>query len=472
MNLRISLLVYLLGFSFINSNAQLIDLSKGNICYFPFSGNTNNISPNRIDGTDALLKGPSASYDKNNQFNKAFTFDGIDDYIQIENAISLKQFSISLWYNTTSNSKGHLVYWESADLNIKMSDLHKEKGKLSINFDGYLGGVPYLASYYQGRLDEVLLYNRALNDAEANTIYKSSKINFNKKLDNGLIYHLPFDGHPLNRSQNVLCGLEGQINGASESFDRFDEMNKARHFDGINDYILLGDKAKHPLVSCSFWINTTSTATSQILGWEDAGFNITINPENQEGKIAVNLYVKDSKFAFLSSQNVNDGKWHFAAFTYDGTSLKGYLDGQIIYHDSKAGGYRPILYQSDELSIGKCKNSFFQGRLDDIRIYNRGLKISEVNALLNEAPQQYVEIKSHFSKNQTLVVDFKNLIKEKVEVYIYNTRGSELEKLKMKSTEQLIHSLVKHPTNEFIIKIKMGKKWFENKLTFYPKTNI
>lgn len=64
-----------------------------------------------------------------------------------------------------------------------------------------------------------------------------------------------------------------------------------------------------------------------------------------------------------------DGNWHFLAGTYDGETLKCYIDGEIVTQDWSGGirtGDGPVV-------IGTWGNNFFAGALDEARISNIAL---------------------------------------------------------------------------------------------------
>jgi hypothetical protein len=70
-------------------------LTQGLVAYYPFNGNANDETGNSHNGTvnDATL-----TTDKNGNTNSAYSFDGVNDYINISNIdLANKSFSISFW---------------------------------------------------------------------------------------------------------------------------------------------------------------------------------------------------------------------------------------------------------------------------------------------------------------------------------------------------------------------------------------
>jgi len=80
-------------------------LNRDLIGYYPFNGNANDMSPFKKDG---IVVGATLTSDRNGNLNSAYYFDGIDDYIMIDDSLLISNtFTISFWANsekTTGNS--------------------------------------------------------------------------------------------------------------------------------------------------------------------------------------------------------------------------------------------------------------------------------------------------------------------------------------------------------------------------------
>src|SRR5262249_48824450 len=73
------------------------------------------------------------------------------------------------------------------------------------------------------------------------------------------------------------------------------------------------------------------------------------------------------------------GTWYHLVTTYDGASLKLYVNG-VLDGSQPASG--PILTTSGPLLIGGgAINWFFNGRVDEVSLYDRSLSASEVQAI-------------------------------------------------------------------------------------------
>lgn len=87
-------------------SSDCIDLKKGLIAYYPFSGNAKDSSGNQKDGE--LVNGTFFGTDARNKLNMAAEFDGIDDYIKISdqtNYFAPEKMTVSFMFNLRDVTK-------------------------------------------------------------------------------------------------------------------------------------------------------------------------------------------------------------------------------------------------------------------------------------------------------------------------------------------------------------------------------
>jgi len=77
---------------------------------------------------------------------------------------------------------------------------------------------------------------------------------------------------------------------------------------------------------------------------------------------------------------INDGNWHHLCMTYDGTTLKLYVDGVSASSTTKSG---PWNNGTSNIGIGARAGGtgFFTGSLDDVAFFNRLLSTTEVASI-------------------------------------------------------------------------------------------
>jgi len=222
---------------------------------------------------------------------------------------------------------------------------------------------------------------------------------------NGLMAYYPFNGNANDASGN---GHNGVAFGLTSTTDRFGTANRAYRFNGTNGYVWIGSGVRPPVLTACAWFKTTAIvapgfANVQIIlrdrlyGWQ-LGVTATNNGWGQPvGALVASFYRSEpggprQVTFFRNDKQFNDGNWHFVALTYDGTNASLYSDGEKnaseqfstnanVYYQPTGGG----------LAIGRdgdSSNGYFDGNLDDIRLYDRGLSAEEVLHLYyTENPQ-------------------------------------------------------------------------------------
>lgn len=87
----------------------------------------------------------------------------------------------------------------------------------------------------------------------------------------------------------------------------------------------------------------------------------------------------------VGTGGVTANAWHHLAGTWDGTTLRMFLDGVDV------GGAQPVndvLWDSSDVILGADIDSLsvsipFMGSIDEVRVYDRALSASEIDALAN-----------------------------------------------------------------------------------------
>jgi hypothetical protein len=89
---------------------------------------------------------------------------------------------------------------------------------------------------------------------------------------------------------------------------------------------------------------------------------------------------------FIASDDLEKGVWaggwHHVVVTYDGNTIKLYLDGNLVDTMSFEGGIRPSP-QAYKLGFTTLTDYFWKGALDDLRFYSGTLSSSDVQKLYN-----------------------------------------------------------------------------------------
>lgn len=168
-------------------------------------------------------------------------------------------------------------------------------------------------------------------------------------------------------------------------------------FDGDDDYgkiditntILdmgLGD------ISVSFWVYWQSTGTSyqclirNIAGGGNYGYGVLINDINS--RVWSEVYPNDQTRESILSDNFTPDTWHLFTMSASRDRLEIYFDGvsvssMALITDAYIG-YNSIVMDPLIANYYTYSNGWgLSGKLSDLRIYNKSLSASEVQAIYN-----------------------------------------------------------------------------------------
>ena len=206
--------------------------------------------------------------------------------------------------------------------------------------------------------------------------------------------------YPFNGNANDANGINnGTVNGATLIDDRFGNPNSAYLFDGVDDYIVVPNSPSltNDSVSLSVWFKTAATNQQFVI------YKTDNSAYNEEYALSVNFYgLNNVDFGVKTGNNcnnpnsgwrkapflfnTNDTVWHHFVATYDGVSQKLFIDN-IKVVDTTWSSLLTVDTCGGELRIGKgwkSTSEYFNGAIDDIKIFNYAVSDYEVSSLFNE----------------------------------------------------------------------------------------
>ena len=79
---------------------------------------------------------------------------------------------------------------------------------------------------------------------------------------------------------------------------------------------------------------------------------------------------------------ISPNAWTHIAQTYDGSTIRLYVNGALVRSLAQTGALET---NSSPLSIGgtNAYGEFFEGHIDDVRVYDRALSVSEISSDMN-----------------------------------------------------------------------------------------
>jgi hypothetical protein len=228
--------------------------------------------------------------------------------------------------------------------------------------------------------------------------------------DEDLVSYYPFDG---NANDLGTMKKDGIVNGAMLTTDRNGLADRAYQFDGVDDYISIPDSlAITDDFTISFWaFSESESGTSNILcdgSASEGGRDFLINFRGNEigiraDKSGGSLNHEYSSPASLTGLSLVN-QWVHVAWVMKPGYSKIYLDGTEIAHmnetGTNSGSHDPFSYIGAR-NVWGTPDNFFMGKLDELRIYAKGLEQEQILSLYNGTGMT----KTHYDTITEIVYD-------------------------------------------------------------------
>ena len=207
------------------------------------------------------------------------------------------------------------------------------------------------------------------------------------QLQNGLVAYLPFNGNAKDASENHY---DGKVKGAILTTDRHGEAKNAYSFKGRQSIHVNGIEfdGRYTL---SVWFKSKSPLSMMVLHMKvppsRRNSHAFIQHNNlSEGGHPNGIRAVDRIPAgesggsqVYSNKNLHDDSWHHATAVKSVSKFSLYIDGSVVSEMKDETKRRFVVA---DLYIGEnIGNNYYDGSIDDVRIYNRALSASEVKAL-------------------------------------------------------------------------------------------
>ena len=188
----------------------------------------------------------------------------------------------------------------------------------------------------------------------------------------GLIAHYPLDGNGNDVSGNNLHAI---VHGATPVAG---VIGQALDFNAANDDSLEINGLNSVIRSIAFWIyfdvgnvNNYVLSPQSSRGSKDGS---TINWQYND----IDILLGDSDYVFNAFTSLKTGRWYHIAAVDDGTTVKTYLNG---VPKKTAAGDNSLVDKDFFVMRHLTPGRGVDGKLDDLRFYNRPLTEAEVAAL-------------------------------------------------------------------------------------------
>jgi hypothetical protein len=282
------------------------------------------------------------------------------------------------------NSWSHVVYTvTTSGYTIYVNGIAVASGTYSgtpLLFDSthhiYLGTLSGTSGFLAGSLDDFRIYNRALSAGEVQAIYNTTQgamIGFG----------------------NAGASAVWTTGAAANSNDK--PLGESLTFNGTSQYVALPsgsllDNLTNQPISFSAWIKTSGSNSyypiiskyEYIDSTHSKGFNFYLA---SGGQLRMSLYPNSSPYGDLQAgPDLRDNTWHHVAAVYNGSNITLYIDGKSVGSTAYSGGF---VNTTNPAYLGRLNNgsTYFQGNLDEIKIYNFALSTSQVQQQYNRGAE-------------------------------------------------------------------------------------
>jgi len=252
-------------------------------------------------------------------------------------------------------------------------------------------GVGY-SEFFHGYLDEVKVYNyaRTVNQIK-NDYNKNFSIalgtNEYASLSDGLVGWWQLD-----ESATTTGAIDKTGNGNTGTYTvtastTSGKFNRSAVLDGNSDYISVAHNEELNMkkdLSIALWIYPTVIDNDWIRFVEKSDYDDSYSFTTGSGSN------RDLAFWFNNTEVIDTDEvlslntWQHVALTYNGEYAKIFLNGELVksvaYSGSVPGNSLPLTFGE---GVG---SRYFEGQMDEIRIYNRGLSDIEIQRLYEWAP--------------------------------------------------------------------------------------
>jgi hypothetical protein len=366
------------------------------------------IKPQSLSGYKDLITKTDGVWDSNH-YNYAIETNGTEVYFgsgQIsDHNSSGANLQTGQWYYVVA------TYSDSANrVKIYVNGIEKcsdvENNSLANNaYDVHIG-TGWTGENYSGSIDDARIYNRALAPSEVTRLYNmggglKTAASQASKLTSGLVGYWTFDqpdmyGNTVYDKSGSSPANNGTNNGATKTIGK---LGQALKFNGSSDYIDTsnGNSVKGlSQATISAWVKMGGGGVNQNIYTEPINangsdrFRLSLGAANKVNLVADapdsgtgGVHVVDSTSALTV------GVWYHIVAVFNSDTdvhsiyLNGVLDNStntVVSAFSNTPPVRPARIGSDAASPVKL---FFNGSIDDVRVYSRALSAAEIQRLYN-----------------------------------------------------------------------------------------
>ena len=312
---------------------------------------------------------------------------------------STTSLSLNVWQHivVTVQQSGTVIYINGSEDGTFSNTpfTTNNTGSFDIGMNEYNPGVTQ--AWTNGSIDQLRIFNSVLPQAAVTALYNETTttatypyVDYVGANPNSIAYYKMSDA----------TDQFGNYNGTASNvnFNTVGKFGFAGAFNGSSSYIdtsgllsLFGSKNTNTV---SLWFKTTTTNYSTLFSdYASTSLNNSIDL-NGSGNIEVfTRYSNTTSTISTTSGNYNDGNWHNVVHVVDTSGLTStlYIDGSqigssvsISSNSWNGAATQKVTIGALYYTVGSFYQAFFNGSIDQIRIYDSALSAANVTKLYKE----------------------------------------------------------------------------------------
>jgi len=265
-------------------------------------------------------------------------------------------------------------------------------------------------NFFSGYIDEIKVFPYVLSaDQIKKELNLGKAVSFGEKpetapstpLSEKLVAYWKFDegyGTTVHNSGNGGAALNGSLGTGSSAptWTNNGKLGKALSF-GSSKYVIINDSPALDItaaVTLSAWINPTSLpGYTTILAKRDVSINegnYALRTGTGANSDEIEFYYYNGGWQIYTTNNANllTGNWYHIVATYNGTSVKIYKNGVLLTGSCTTGTCnKTMIADNNNVAVGRAGDSaieYFNGLIDEVKIYNYALTEEEVKLDYNQ----------------------------------------------------------------------------------------
>jgi len=348
-------------------------------------------------------------------YNRVYIFNITDNAVNIE----LISDTTDKWthYCMSLLNNNNVTFYVDGDL-IGSVNIGEYKPS---SYDHMLFSSQSLTHAYNGDMECVQMWNTPLNSSQI------ADVNNSVTCDETL--HMPSHTWKLDEYEKIQEDSVGDVDVDMGAFWTNESAygDKAMEFDGIDDYIAITDSVLLDMedeITFSTWIKADSLSDYDAISmkvstgsWNDGyGFYFLSNKLH----FFINNYLIDAEIGFTDTTD-----FHHLVGRYNGTHVDIFVDGiQGTSYEISTN----ITTTNTDLMIGQANyggTRFFNGKIDELKIFDRALTQTEITELYNDNPSKKFFLEGDYITKTHNASDYDPDIEEQVWFnltlgYVYN----------------------------------------------------